>query len=77
MAGDRYLTYRQAAARVHRSKRAIQRWRKHGMPMGYNAAGERIVQESVLLAEFRRRLRNDPVHQQRLRVLRNERKDQT
>ena len=72
MVAEKYLTYKEAAARVKRSKRAIQRWRKSGMPMGFNAAGERIVAERTLLAEFRRRLRNDPVHQQRLHTLKRD-----
>lgn len=73
MAGEpKYLTYWEAAHRVGRSKRAIQRWRKNGMPMTMNQAGERIVEERVLLAWYRDRLRAWPPHIYRMRRLRNE-----
>lgn len=37
------------------------------MPMYWDTQGRRIVEEQVLLAEYRRRLGRDPVHQQRIR----------
>lgn len=66
------LTYREAAKRVGRTPRAIRYWRQDGMPMGWevrNGQRVRVVDESVLLAEWRRRLRNWPTHQYRLRAL--------
>lgn len=66
------LTYREAARRVHRSMRAIRRWRFNGMPMSWDIRdGQRcrVVEERALLAWWRQTLRNDPVHQQRLRTL--------
>lgn len=70
---DPWLTYREAAKRVGRKHRAIRYWRAKGMPMRWeerNGQQVRVVLESVLLAWWRQRLRNDPVHQQRMRVLR-------
>jgi len=64
-----WLTYREAARRVQRSTRAIKRWRANGMPMTFDTAGRRIVDELVLLAWFRARLQADPVHQARMRAL--------
>ena len=63
---DDALTYRQAARRVRRSVRTINRWRRAGMPMGWDR-GRRVVDEAVLLAWWRARMQADPVHQQRLR----------
>lgn len=65
-----WLTYRQAAIRVHRSIKTIKRWRRHGMPMGWaTQQGQRVrvVDEEVLLSWFRGRLAADPVHQARMR----------
>ena len=42
------------------------------MPMGWETRdGQRcrVVEEAVLLAWWRQRLQNDPVHQQRMRAL--------
>ncbi|KTR95359.1 hypothetical protein NS220_06020 [Microbacterium testaceum] len=67
------LTYREAATRVHRSRRTIRHWRLHGMRMGWEVRdGQRVrvVELEVLLAWWRQRLKNDPVHQQRLRAKR-------
>lgn len=61
------LTYREAARRVHRSIRTIKRWRRAGMPMGWDR-GRRVVDEAVLLAWWRARMSADPVHQLRLRT---------
>lgn len=66
------LSYRQAAARVRRSVRAIRYWRQRGMPMGWEIReGQkvRVVDESVLLAWWRDRLSAWPPHQYRLRRL--------
>lgn len=68
---NEWLTYKQAAKRVGRSVRTVKRWRRSGMPMTFNSAGERIVQEPVLLAWWRERLDAWPTHQYRLRALRN------
>jgi hypothetical protein len=38
--------------------------------MGVDAKGRRVVAEAALLAWFRDRLDADPVHQQRMRVVR-------
>lgn len=73
------LTYRQAAARVGRSTRAIRYWRQKGMPMGWEIRdGQRcrVVDEKVLLKWWRQRLANDPAHQWRMRKLRAEREDE-
>lgn len=64
------LTYRQAARRVHRSVRAVRYWRARGMPMSWEIReGQqvRVVEESVLLAWWRERMKNDPVYQINLR----------
>lgn len=66
------LSYREAAARVRRSPKTIKRWRRQGMPMTWEIReGQRVrvVDEEVLLAELRRRLFADPVHQLRMRRL--------
>lgn len=67
------LTYREAADRVGRSRRTIRHWRHSGMRMGWEVRdGQRVrvVELDVLLAWWRQRLKNDPVHQQRLRAKR-------
>lgn len=64
------LTYREAAARVRRSMRAIRYWRQNGMEMGWDIRdGQRVrvVDEDVLLAWWRDRLKNDPAHRWRMR----------
>ncbi|SDR71951.1 hypothetical protein [Microbacterium paraoxydans] len=64
------LTYRQAARRVGRSMRAVRYWRARGMPMSWEIReGQkvRVVEESVLLAWWRERMKNDPVYQINLR----------
>ena len=63
-----WLTYRQAARRVHRSIRTIRRWKRNGMPTILRE-GVRYVDEETLLAHWRARMQADPIHQQRLRVL--------
>lgn len=47
--------------------RTIKRWRRDGMPMSWDKRGRRIVEEQILLAEYRRRLQSDPVRQQQIR----------
>jgi len=67
------LTYREAATRVKRSRRTVRRWHLNGMRMGWETRdGQRVrvVELTVLLAWWRQRLKNDPVHQQRLRAKR-------
>lgn len=61
-----WLTYREAARRVRRDVRTVQRWRAAGMPMRLRD-GERVVDEEVLLAWWRDRLDNWPAHQYRMR----------
>jgi hypothetical protein len=61
------LTYRQAAKRVRRSVNTIKRWRRHGLVMGFDDRGRRVVDEAVLLAYWRARMAEWPVHQYRLR----------
>lgn len=63
-----WLTYREAAQRVGRAIRTIKRWKREGMPMSWDTRGRRIVEEHVLLAEYRRRLLADPIHQQKIRA---------
>lgn len=65
------LTYREAAKRVGRTRRAIRYWRQAGMPMSWDTReGQhvRVVDEDTLLAWWRQRLNNDPAHQYRLRA---------
>ena len=65
------LTYREAAKRVGRSRRTIRHWRLNGMRMGWeirDGQRVRVVDETVLLAWWRERLRNWPAHQYRLRA---------
>lgn len=64
-----WLTYREAARRVRRSKDTVRRWRRQGMPMRFDDRGRRIVQEKVLLAWWRGRMKADPVYQARVRAL--------
>lgn len=63
----RWLTYREAAAEVGRSKRAIQMWRRRGMPMSWDTQGRRIVDETTLYSWYRKNLSTWPAHQQKLR----------
>ena len=74
------LTYREAAKRVGRSRRAIRYWRQAGMPMTWETReGQRVrvVDEQVLLAWWRQRLQNWPPHQYRMRRLLEEDAAQT
>lgn len=63
---ETYLTYRQAARRVHRTIRTIRRWKKNGMPT-HLADGIRYVELETLLAWWRARLQSDPAHRWRMR----------
>lgn len=66
------LTYREAAARTKRSIRSINRWRRGGMPMGWDTRdGQRVrvVDEQILLKWWRERMQSWPPHQYRLRRL--------
>ncbi|MDQ1217996.1 hypothetical protein [Microbacterium arborescens] len=62
-----WLNYAQAAKRVGRSHRCIRMWQRQGMPMQWrtspNGQRERIVDQDVLLAWFRDKLRANPAHQ--------------
>lgn len=65
------LTYREAARRVHRSVKTIKRWRRNGMPMGWEVReGQscRVVAEDALLAWWRKTMNADPIHQARMRA---------
>lgn len=68
-----WLSYREAAARTHRSIRSINRWRRLGyLEMGWavrDGQRVRVVEESALLACFRDRLQSNPAHQYRMRKL--------
>jgi hypothetical protein len=66
------LTYQEAAARVDRKVREINRWRAAGMPMTSGIRdGQRVrlVDEEVLLAWWRDRMNNSPVHQLRMHAI--------
>lgn len=72
------LSYREAARRVRRSIRTINRWRKSGMRMEWEEReGQklRVVDQEVLLSYWRDRLDNWPAHQYRLRRLKQEAKN--
>lgn len=65
--GTRWYDYVRAARRVGRTTGTMKRWRREGMPMSWRN-GVRIVREDVLLATYRERLMNDPVHRHRIRA---------
>lgn len=71
-----WLTYREAAQRVHRSTLTVKRWRRRGqLHMSWeirNGQRVRVVQEEHLLACWRERMKSDPVHQQRIAQARRE-----
>lgn len=72
----KWLTYREAAVRTQRSIRSINRWRRGGMPMGWeerDGKRYRVVEEKILLDWWKERRRSDPAHQYRLRRMRMER----
>lgn len=74
MASVKWHTYRSAAARVNRSERTIRYWRQWGMPMEWrliDGQRTRVVRDDVLLKHLRLHLAQSPVHQYRMRALRN------
>lgn len=64
---DHWLTYIEAAEKVGRSKRALQRWRRNGMPMRTGPDGRKIVHEDVLYAWYRKNLKAWPPHRWKMR----------
>lgn len=66
-----WLGYAAAARRVKSSKNTIRRWAREGMPMEWRLSGagqrERVVDEEILLAWWRRKMSESPVHQNRIR----------
>ena len=71
-----WLTYKGAARRVRRSRDTIRRWRRAGMPMGFDEEGRRIVEEAVLLEWFRARLLADPIMAARRRARAKQHKEE-
>lgn len=60
------LSYRERAKRVRRSVRTINRWRRSGMPMTWEARNVQplhAVDEEILLAHCRERLDANAAHQ--------------
>jgi phage terminase Nu1 subunit (DNA packaging protein) len=67
-------TYREAADRVERSVRTINRWRRSGMPMSWeirDGQRVRVVAEDTLLKWYRSRLAAWPPHRYRMRRIVN------
>lgn len=74
------LTYREAAKVTRRSVVTIKRWRRNGMPMGWETRDgqrHRVVDERTLKKWWRDRMTADPVWQARLRKMRREREEAT
>lgn len=74
------LTYREAAKVARRSVITIKRWRRNGMPMGWQTRDgqrHRVVDETVLKKWWRERMTADPVWQARLRRTIREREEAT
>lgn len=74
------LTYREAAKVTRRSVLTIKRWRRNGMPMGWQVREgqrHRVVEEATLKAWWRDRMAADPVWQARLRKMQREREEET
>ncbi|WP_454113354.1 WhiB family transcriptional regulator [Microbacterium maritypicum] len=70
MVEERWLTYKQAAARVRSSERTVRHWGSDGMVMGWQlieGQRTRVVREDVLLAWWRDKMDSSPVHQFRVR----------
>jgi hypothetical protein len=61
------LTCEQAAKRVRKDVNTIKRWRRSGLGMTKDSRGRTVVDEALLLAWWRDRMANDPVHQARMR----------
>ncbi|MFG6445595.1 hypothetical protein ACFXQA_10025 [Microbacterium sp. P07] len=71
--GTTWHTHRSAAKRVGRSRRTIRNWRVWGMPMGWQVIDgqrTRVVREDLLLEHSRLHMKQNPVHQLRLRAQR-------
>lgn len=72
----KWLTYSEAAHRVGRTTRNIRRWHADGMVMEWRTGSdnqrERVVDEEVLLAWFRDRLKASPTHYYRVRAIARE-----
>lgn len=67
---ENYFSYREAARATRRSVMTIKRWRRHGLPMGWETReGQRVrvVREDVLKAWWRERMTHDPVWQNKMR----------
>lgn len=69
--GKTWLSYAEAAKRVQSSGRTVRNWRRNGMVMGWavDETGQRyrVVEESVLLAWWRKTMQASPVHFYKLR----------
>lgn len=75
-----HLTYREAAKVTRRSVVTIKRWRRNGMPMGWETRDgqrHRVVEENTLKQWWRERMTADPVWQARLRKTLRERDEAT
>lgn len=67
-----WLTYREAAAKVQRTRRAIQYWRARGMPMQREVRdGQRVrvVELETLQAWRREWMKHNTAHQRHLRAV--------
>ncbi|AXA95446.1 hypothetical protein [Microbacterium sp. PM5] len=65
-----WLTYREAAKKIGRTKRCIEYWRARGMVMDWairDGQRVRVVQLGVLRAWWRERMKNDPTQPYRIR----------
>ena len=66
-----WLTYAEAAKRVTSTKHTVQLWRRQGMPMEWRTdnTGQRfrVVEEETLLAWWRQKMKNSPVHFYKMR----------
>lgn len=72
---DEWLSYREAAKLTGKSIVSIKRWRRNGMPMGWEIReGQRyrVVRKAILQKWWRERMTADPVWQNKLRRLLNE-----
>lgn len=75
-----YLSYREAARLTHKSVISIKRWRRNGMPMGWeirDGQRYRVVEKKILQKWWRERMAADPVWQAKLRKQRNSTEDAT
>lgn len=69
--GKQWLSYAEAARRVKSSGRTVRNWRRQGMPMEWRVdeGGQRyrVVEESVLLSWWRKKMLASPVHFYKMR----------